>query len=151
MELIFEPNLTEDFEFRIPGMVKIGLSNFFVNSNYWSKSRFLAWEFKLFDDFTNAIHKKNRQKLKKYLKLKICQNWFLDQKSARCFKITEKVSCNNASEASYIYILSGQKFIKIVKNFVHGTDQWEGFPIKARRLKITDKVSINIASKVNSV
>ena len=30
----------------------------------------------------------------------------------RCLKITEKVSFNIASEASYVYILSGQKFIK---------------------------------------
>ena len=31
-------------------------------------------------------------------------------------KITEKVSFNIASEASYVYILSGQKFIKNAKN-----------------------------------
>ena len=31
---------------------------------------------------------------------------------ARCLKITEKVLFNIASEASYVYILSGQKFIK---------------------------------------
>ena len=31
-------------------------------------------------------------------------------------KITEKVSFNNASEASYVYILSGQKLIKNAKN-----------------------------------
>ena len=30
----------------------------------------------------------------------------------RSLKITEKVSCNIASEASYVYILSGQKSIK---------------------------------------
>ena len=30
----------------------------------------------------------------------------------QCLKITEKVSFNIASEASYVYILSGQKFIK---------------------------------------
>ena len=35
---------------------------------------------------------------------------------ARCLKITEKVSFNIASEASYVYILSGQKFIKNAKN-----------------------------------
>ena len=29
--------------------------------------------------------------------------------SSRCLKITEKVSFNIASEASYVYILSGQK------------------------------------------
>ena len=33
-----------------------------------------------------------------------------------CLKITEKVSFNIASEASYIYILSGQKLIKNAKN-----------------------------------
>ena len=35
---------------------------------------------------------------------------------ARCLKITEKVSFNIASEASYTYILSGQKLIKNAKN-----------------------------------
>ena len=34
---------------------------------------------------------------------------------AQCLKITEKVSFNNASEASYVYILSGQKFLKNAK------------------------------------
>ena len=34
----------------------------------------------------------------------------------RCLKITEKVSFNIASEASYLYILSGQKLIKNAKN-----------------------------------
>ena len=31
---------------------------------------------------------------------------------SQCLKITEKVTFNIASEASYVYILSGQKFIK---------------------------------------
>ena len=35
---------------------------------------------------------------------------------AQCLKITEKVSFNIASEASFVYILSGQKFIKNAKN-----------------------------------
>ena len=34
---------------------------------------------------------------------------------SRCLKITEKVSFNVASEASYVYIKSGQKFIKNAK------------------------------------
>ena len=34
----------------------------------------------------------------------------------RCLKITEKVSFNIASEASYVYILSGQKLIINAKN-----------------------------------
>ena len=38
------------------------------------------------------------------------------QVSSRCLKITEKVSCNIASEASYVYILSGPKLIKKAKN-----------------------------------
>ena len=36
--------------------------------------------------------------------------------ATRCLKITEKVSFNSASEASYVYILSGQKLIKNAKN-----------------------------------
>ena len=35
--------------------------------------------------------------------------------TARCLKITEKVSFNLASEATYVYILSGQKLIKNAK------------------------------------
>ena len=34
----------------------------------------------------------------------------------QCLKITEKVSFNIASEASYVYILNGQKFFKNAKN-----------------------------------
>ena len=36
--------------------------------------------------------------------------------SSRCLKITEKVSFTIASEASYVYILSGQMLIKNAKN-----------------------------------
>ena len=35
---------------------------------------------------------------------------------SRCLKITEIVSFNIANEASHVYILSGQKLIKNVKN-----------------------------------
>ena len=35
---------------------------------------------------------------------------------AHCLKITQKVAFKIASEASYAYILSGQKFIKSAKN-----------------------------------
>ena len=41
------------------------------------------------------------------------QNEF--REDAQCLKITEKVSFNIASEASYIYILSGQKLIQNAK------------------------------------
>ena len=36
--------------------------------------------------------------------------------TTQCLKIAQKVALNLASEASYIYILSGQKFIKNAKN-----------------------------------
>ena len=36
--------------------------------------------------------------------------------TTECLKITEKVSFKIASEASYVYILSGQKFIENAKN-----------------------------------
>ena len=39
-----------------------------------------------------------------------------NDKDAQCLKITEKVSFNIASEASYVYILSGQKLIKNAQN-----------------------------------
>ena len=40
---------------------------------------------------------------------------FKRDNSTRCLKITEKVSFNIASEASYLYILSGQKLLKNAK------------------------------------
>ena len=39
-----------------------------------------------------------------------------DFTTSRCLKITEKVSFKIASEACYVYILSGQKLIKNAKN-----------------------------------
>ena len=39
---------------------------------------------------------------------------------SRCLKITEKVSFNIASGANYVYILSGQKFIKNAKKSQFG-------------------------------
>ena len=37
---------------------------------------------------------------------------YIADAASRCLKITEKVSFNIASEASYVYIFSGQNFIK---------------------------------------
>ena len=58
--------------------------------------------------------------------LKLIQNFSLLRKKTwffvyiwaklRCLKITEKVSFKIVSEASYVYILSGQKLIKNAKN-----------------------------------
>ena len=46
----------------------------------------------------------------------VCQSLIFWEELARCLKITESVSFKIASEASYVYILSGQKFIKNAKN-----------------------------------
>ena len=43
--------------------------------------------------------------------------WHLSCSSTRCLKITEKVSFNITSEASYVYILNGQKLIKNAKKW----------------------------------
>ena len=40
----------------------------------------------------------------------------INYQNPRCLKITVKVSFNIASEASWVYILSEQKFIKNAKN-----------------------------------
>ena len=40
----------------------------------------------------------------------------LKSRASHCLKIVQKVSFNIASKASYVYILSGQKFIKNAKN-----------------------------------
>ena len=38
-----------------------------------------------------------------------------EEMTSRCLKITKKVSLKIASEASYVYILNGQKLIKSAK------------------------------------
>ena len=48
---------------------------------------------------------------------------YLLKLGARCLKITEKVSFNIASEASYVYVLSGQKLIKNAKKQSYQTGQ----------------------------
>ena len=40
------------------------------------------------------------------------------RQKAQFLKLTEKVSFNIASEASYIYVLNGEKLIKIAKNLI---------------------------------
>ena len=51
-------------------------------------------------------------------KLKVHNVWL--PLGATVLEITEKVSFNIASEASYVYILSGQKLIKNAKNGLFG-------------------------------
>ena len=52
---------------------------------------------------------------KKYQDLKFDKN----RESTQCSKITENVSLDIASEASNVYILSGQKFIENAKKMFH--------------------------------
>ena len=60
--------------------------------------------------------------------------------NARCLKKSEKVSFNIASEASYVYILSGQKLIKNAKNGLI----WRVFEIwSLRSNSVTRQVSFN--------
>ena len=59
-----------------------------------------------------------------FLRKESCQKlldyWLVDALvrpiESQCLKITEKVSFNIPSEASYVYISTGQKLIKIAKN-----------------------------------
>ena len=44
------------------------------------------------------------------------QDDLIDNRNGQCLKITEKVAFKIASEASYVYILSGQKLNKNAKN-----------------------------------
>ena len=64
-------------------------------------------------------------------KIPTCQPLLLKSVSTQCLKITEKVSFIFESEASYVYILSGQKLIKNAKNGPF----WQGF----EKLKLTVK------------
>ena len=52
-------------------------------------------------------------------------------------KITEKVSFNIKSAASYVYILSGQKFIKSVKNGQFG-DIFENLKLAVKQCYQTE-------------
>ena len=57
---------------------------------------------------------------------------------ARCLKITEKSSFNIASEATYVYILSGQKLIKNAK-----IAQFGDFFENVKSNSVTRQVSFN--------
>ena len=69
--------------------------------------------------FWNILKKKFLNVVKKFFKfttssmLVVSYNF---KRNAQCLKITEKVSFNIASEASYFYVLNGQKLTKNAKN-----------------------------------
>ena len=64
----------------------------------------------------------------------------IDLKLAQCLKITEKVSFKIASEASYVYILSGQKLIKNAK-MVHFGEFLKTWSLRSN--SVTRQVSFN--------
>ena len=53
---------------------------------------------------------------KYFSRISFCYPELAHPHGAQCLKIAEKVTFNIASEASYVYTLSGQKFIKNAKN-----------------------------------
>ena len=70
----------------------------------------LEFEIRLLLSFRHKTSKKVSKKKLLCTKLSVSlfeESKFVRRGGARCLKITEKVSFNIASEASYIYILSG--------------------------------------------
>ena len=69
---------------------------------------------------------------------------FLSQTSSDCtrgLKIVGKVSFNIASEASYVYILSGQKLIKNAQKMVHFGEFLKTWSLRSN--SVTRQVSFN--------
>ena len=66
--------------------------------------------------------------------------WIFYSTDSLCLKITEKVSFNIASEASYIYILSGQKLI-YSKGFISSFQFWHFSSIFVQ-LELTSLVTL---------
>ena len=64
--------------------------------------------------------------------------------TSQCLKITEKVALNIASEASYVYIVSGQKFFENAKK-----TNLASFILLSQCLKITEKVTCKITSEAS--
>ena len=66
-------------------------------------------------------HYVDKKKIGDLRKIQKLFRWSFHQNEAQCLKIPEKVAFNIASEVSYVYILSGQKFIKNAKTASFGT------------------------------
>ena len=69
--------------------------------------------------------------------------------ASQCLKITEIVSFNIASEASYVYILSGQKFIKKAKNGQLFLRVFENLKVKVKQCYQTGQKMMKNAKIVN--
>ena len=65
-------------------------------------------------------------------------------KPAQCLKITKKVAFNIASEASYIYTLSGQKLIRNAKNGHRKLEACGSTVLPDRSILIRQKLMRNV-------
>ena len=85
-----------------------------------SMKRQMLWQRRHFISVNNCTHKSWVLAWTRacFWSLALLLGWpeFLDSILPRCLKITEIVSFNIASEASYVYFLSGQNLIKNAKN-----------------------------------
>ena len=83
-----------------------------------AKSLFSHFILKITPQYTGATFQSSWQLLimQEQKLMGKCRLHFDNFSQNMCLKITEKVSFNIASEASYVTILSGQKFIKNAKN-----------------------------------
>ena len=79
-----------------------------VPGTYTSPSTLVAKKTSLAQEVAFNIIQKHQGSSKSNLKI-------LPSTTSRCLKVTEKVSFNSASETSFVYILSEQKFIKMRK------------------------------------
>ena len=69
----------------------------------------------------------------------------MNSSTPQCLKITEKVSFNIASKASYVYILSGQKLLKNAKN---GAFWWVFWKLEACGQTVLPDRSVLIGQKL---
>ena len=80
------------------------------------------------------------------------QVWGLKSKIIYSLKITEKVTFNIASKATYVYILGGQKWMKKAKTVMgHANMITFHFPIETRILRTENTLcsNLNFCSKIN--
>ena len=88
--------------------------------------------------------KKNRRISGSLVSLTHCSTLFFPQapnpSDTRCLKITEKILFNIASEASYVYILSGQRLLKM-PNMVHFGEFLKTWSLRSN--SVTRKVNFN--------
>ena len=104
------PLKNESKENIISGSISSTAAFYFYSSRWWSITSFIEGLLVLdpLEEFS-TLHTAKVNKFEQLLSRPL--HWLC----THCLKITKKVAFNIANEASYIYILSGQKFIKNAK------------------------------------